>query len=129
MKTSEELNRLSGIVLDAAIAVHREMGPGLLETVYHHCLLEELSHRSIEFKTQLQVPLVYKTVTLNRDYCIDILVEDEIILELKAVDSILPVHEAQLLSYLKLSNRRLGLLINFNVVLLKTGFKRMVNKL
>jgi GxxExxY protein len=129
MKTSQELNRLSGIVLDAAIAVHREMGPGLLETVYHHCLREELSHRSIEFKTQLQVPLVYKTVTLNKDYCIDILVEDEIILELKAVDSILPVHEAQLLSYLKLSNRRLGLLINFNVVLLKTGFKRMVNKL
>jgi GxxExxY protein len=129
MKTSEELNRPSGIVLDAAIAVHREMGLGLLETVYHHCLLEELSHKSIEFKTQLQVPLVYKTVTLNKDYCIDILVEDEIILELKAVDSILPVHEAQLLSYLKLSNRRLGLLINFNVVLLKNGFKRMVNKL
>jgi GxxExxY protein len=129
MKTSEELNHFSGIVLDAAIAVHREMGPGLLETVYHHCLLEELSYRSIEFKTQLQVPLVYKTVALNKDYCIDILVEDEIILELKAVDSILPVHEAQLLSYLKLSGRRLGLLINFNVVLLKTGFKRIVNKL
>jgi GxxExxY protein len=129
MKTPDELNHLSGIVLDAAIAVHREMGPGLLETVYHHCLLEELSHRSVEFKTQLQVPLVYKTVTLNKDYCIDILVENEIILELKAVDGILPVHEAQLLSYLKLSNRRLGLLINFNVVLLKTGFKRMVNKL
>ncbi len=129
MKTPDELNHISGIVLDAAIAVHREMGSGLLEAVYHHCLLEELSHRSIEFKTQMKVPLVYRGVDLNKDYCIDILIENEIILELKAVEGILPVHESQLLSYLKLSGRRLGLLINFNVVLLKNGIKRMVNKL
>ena len=123
MKTPDQLNQISGTILDAAIAVHREMGPGLLETVYHHCLLEELSHRSVEYKTQVQVPLIYKGIKLNKDYCVDVLIEDEIILEF------LPVHEAQLLSYLKLSSKRLGLLINFNVVLLKTGFKRMVNKL
>ncbi len=105
------------------------MGPGLLESVYQHCLLKELDERGLGVKTLLQVPLSYKGHLLNKDYVIDFLVEDEIILELKAVEGILPVHEAQLLSYLKLSNKRLGLLINFNVPLLKDGFRRLVNKL
>src|ERR1700754_1929237 len=129
MKTRDELNRLSGIILDASISVHKEMGPGLLESVYHHCLLLELTNRNLNFRTFTPVPLVYKGVHLEKEYLIDILVEDEIILELKAVDGLLPVHEAQLLSYLKLSDKRLGLLINFNVILVKDGFKRLVNKL
>jgi GxxExxY protein len=129
MKTADELNQLSGIILKASISVHKEMGPGLLESVYQYCLLKELDERGLHIKTLLQVPLNYKGHLLNKDYFIDILVEDEIILELKAVEGILPVHEAQLLSYLKLANKRLGLLINFNVVLLKDGFRRMVNNL
>lgn len=129
MKTRDELNRLSGIILDASISVHKEMGPGLLESVYHYCLLKELSDRYLSLKTFTQVPLVYKGEPLKKDYVIDLLVEDEIIIELKSIEGILPVHEAQLLSYLRIANRRLGLLINFNVVLLRDGFRRIVNKL
>jgi GxxExxY protein len=126
--TTETLNELSAIVLDAAIAVHKEMGPGLLESVYQHCMVKELRIRGISLGMSVPVPLHYKGEPLNKDYIIDILVEDEIILELKAIDGILPVHEAQIISYLKLANKRLGFLINFNVPLLKQGFKRFVNK-
>jgi GxxExxY protein len=129
MKTADELNQISGIILKASISVHSEMGPGLLESVYQHCLIRELDERGLAIKTLLQVPLSYKGHLLNKDYIIDFLVEDEIILELKAVEGILPVHEAQLLSYLKLSSKRLGLLINFNVPLIKNGFRRIVNNL
>ncbi|CAN5339416.1 GxxExxY protein [soil metagenome] len=120
---------LSGVILDAAISVHKEMGPGLLESVYQHCMLQELRSRSILVKEACVVPLVYKKEILTKEYVIDILVENEIILELKAVEKILTVHEAQLISYLKLADKRLGLLINFNVPLLKYGFKRFVNGL
>jgi GxxExxY protein len=123
----ERLNFLSGMILDAAIAVHKEMGPGLLESVYQACLLKELSDRGLQVQAWVQIPLIYKGFTLNKDYVIDILVENEIILELKAIEEILPVQEAQIISYLKLANKRLGLLINFNVPLLKDGFKRYVN--
>jgi GxxExxY protein len=129
MKTADELNQLSGIILKASISVHSEMGPGLLESVYQHCLIRELDERGLAIKTLLHVPLSYKGHLLNKDYIIDFLVEDEIIIELKAVEGILAVHEAQLLSYLKLSNKRLGLLINFNVPLIKNGFRRIVNNL
>jgi GxxExxY protein len=125
--TRDELNSLSSIILNSAIYVHREMGPGLLESVYHHCMIHELRHRALSVESNVQVPLIYRNVELRKDYAIDLLVEKEIILELKAVEGLLPVHEAQLLSYLKLTNRRLGLLINFNVPLLKQGFKRFVN--
>jgi GxxExxY protein len=126
MKTRDELNHISGIILNASIIVHREMGPGLLESVYQHCLIKELKSSALNIKTSFPIPLLYKGEALDKDYCIDLLVEDEIIVELKATDGIAPIHEAQLLSYMKLSNRRLGLLINFNVVLLKDGFRRLV---
>lgn len=107
----EVLNSLSKDILDASIAVHKEMGPGLLESVYHECLVKELSLRSIKLNTMVAIPLQYKGYSLNKDYVIDILVEDEIIVELKAVEAILPVHEAQIISYLKLADKRLGFLI------------------
>jgi len=123
----DDLNALSKEILDAAIAVHREMGPGLLESVYQQCLVKELSLRDIKLNTMVSIPLEYKGYLLNKDYLIDILVEDEIIIELKAVEAILPVHEAQIISYLKLADKRLGFLINFNVPLLKDGYRRFVN--
>lgn len=125
--TQDELNDLSKIVLDSSIAVHKEMGPGLLEAVYQQCLVKELIIRDVKVNTMVPVPLQYKGHMLNKDYIIDMLVADEIILELKAVEIILPVHDAQIISYLKLANKRLGFLINFNVPLLKNGFKRFVN--
>lgn len=120
------LNELSSVIINAAIAVHREMGPGLLESVYHHCMIKELQARELEVQTMVRVPLHYKGQSLNKDYVIDLLVEDEIIVELKASEIILPVYEAQLISYLKLANKRLGLLINFNAPLLRKGIKRFV---
>ena len=120
-------NAVSGIILDSALTVHREMGPGLLETVYQECLACELEERKIEFETIVMLPLIYKGKTLNKSYIVDIIVEKEIIVELKAVECLLPVHEAQIISYLKLSKKKLGLLINFNVPLLKNGFMRFVN--
>jgi len=123
----ERYNKLSGEILDAAITVHKEMGPGLLESVYELCLFKELQLRNIHVENQIPVPLYYKGENLNKDFRIDILVEKEIVIELKAVDYILPVHEAQIISYLKLTDKKLGFLINFNVPLLKEGFKRFVN--
>ena len=123
----EVLNAISKDILGAAISVHKEMGPGLLESVYQQCLAKELSLREIKSQSMIPVALQYKGYTLNKDYVIDILVDDEIIIELKAVEVILPVHEAQIISYLKLADKRLGFLINFNVPLLKDGFRRFVN--
>ena len=121
-------NELTGTILDASIAVHKEMGPGLLESVYEYCLVKELQLRNIDCAAQVIVPLIYKGYILDKEFRIDILVEHEIVVEVKAVDSILPVHEAQLISYLKLTDKRVGFLVNFNVPLLKDGFKRYVNK-
>ena len=123
----ERYNYLSGQILDAAYQVHSEMGPGLLESVYQYCLADELRSRNICIEEQSPVPLCYKGKNLNKDFRIDILVEREIIIEIKAVEFILPVHEAQIISYLKLTNKKLGILINFNVPLIKNGFKRIVN--
>lgn len=103
------------------------MGPGLLESVYQFCLVEELRSRNIFVEEQVSVPLFYKGKPLEKDFRIDILVANEIIIELKAVECLLPVHEAQIISYLKLAEKRLGFLINFNVPLLKSGFRRFVN--
>ena len=103
------------------------MGPGLLESVYHHCMIKEMSNRDLEVRTMCPVPLHYKGEALNKDFVIDMLVEDQSILELKAIEGLLPVHEAQLISYLRLAKMRLGFFINFNVPLLKLGFKRFVN--
>ena len=121
------LHSLSGEILDASIYVHMEMGPGLLESVYEACLLKELELRGIKAEGQVYLPLFYRGEELNKDFRIDILVEKEIVIELKAVETLMPVHEAQIISYLKLSGKRLGFLINFNVPLLKNGFRRFVN--
>jgi GxxExxY protein len=125
--SSETLNQLSNIIFQAAVTVHKEMGPGLLEAIYQHCMIKELRSRQVNVYTMVPVPLHYKGEPLNKDYIIDILVEDEIILELKSIDGLLPIHQAQIISYLKLANKRLGFLINFNVPLLKQGFRRFVN--
>lgn len=127
MKNNKELDRLSKIILEASIDVHKEIGPGLLESIYHLCLTKELVSKGIMFASSVRVPLIYKGTSLNKDFIIDFLVEDEIIIELKAVEIILPVHTAQIISYLKLTNKRLGFLINFNAPKLKEGFRRFVN--
>ncbi len=109
--------------------VHSALGPGLLESAYESCLVHELRKMGLAVLTQITLPLKYDGVLIDAGYRIDILVDDSVIVELKAVEKILPIHEAQLLSYLKLSNKTLGLLINFNVVHLKDGIKRMANGL
>jgi GxxExxY protein len=130
MATPEEMDRLNSIsekVIGAAIAVHKELGPGLLEAVYEVCLLKEMEQRGIEVSRQVDLPLYYKGQETGKNFRIDILVENEVIVELKSVEEISPLHEAQLLTYLKLTQKKLGLLINFNVPLLRDGIKRRVN--
>lgn len=122
------INELTEIVIGLAIEVHRELGPGLLESAYGQAMCYELSRRGVVFLYKEKLPVRYKGVLLDCKYEIDLLVEDELVVELKSVERIHPVHEAQLLTYLKLYNRPVGLLINFNVPLLKDGVKRMVNK-
>jgi GxxExxY protein len=123
------INEISGEILDGGMKVHSALGPGLLETAYLDCLAYELTTRGLEVKTQVPVPLVYGQVRIRVAYRIDNLVERAVIVELKVVRKLHPMHEAQLLSYLKLTNTRLGLLINFNVVHLRNGIKRLVNNL
>jgi GxxExxY protein len=123
----QERNRITGIILDAAIEVHRNLGPGLLESVYQVCLCFELVNRGLNLRQQVFLPVIYKGQTLSLDFKIDILVENEIVIEMKAIEGIFPVHEAQLLTYLKLADKRLGLLINFNIPKLVDGFKRFIN--
>ncbi len=125
--TEVELNEISGWVIGAAIAVHRELGPGLLESAYEACLMYELQQRGLRVEQQVYQPVIYKGLKLDCGYRLDLVVEDQVIVELKAVSAILPIHEAQLLTYLKLRKLRLGLLINFNVPLLKNGIKRLLN--
>ncbi|MBI1344210.1 MAG: GxxExxY protein [Terrimonas sp.] len=122
----EQLNYFSKEIIDACFKVHKELGPGLLESVYDICLAKELSLKAMNYQRQVMLPVVYKGEELSLDFRIDFIIENEIIVELKAMECILPVHEAQLLTYLKLSQKRLGLLINFNVPLLKNGIKRMI---
>ncbi len=120
------LNSISGAIIDCSLHVHKELGPGLLESVYEVCLTKELIALGLGVKRQVALPVVYKGEKIDIDFKIDLLVEDDVIVELKSVETILPVHEAQLLTYLKLSEKKLGLLINFNVKLLKDGIKRFV---
>jgi len=117
---------LSNKAIGCAIEVHRELGPGLLESAYETCLAHELSRAGIRFALQVPVPVVYKGVLLECGYRIDVLVEDELVVEIKAVTEILGIHEAQILTYLKLAKLKTGLLINFNVPTLKQGIKRFV---
>ncbi len=120
-----DLNLLSGKVISAAYEIHKELGPGLLESVYETCLAYELKESGIKFERQVPIPVRYKNVLQETGFRIDLLVEKQLVVELKAVDAILPIHKAQLLTYLKLSECRLGLLINFNVDVLKNGIKRV----
>jgi GxxExxY protein len=114
-------------IIGSAIAVHKELGPGLLELAYEQCLCHELSLRGIAFRRQVDLPVTYKGVKLDCGYKMDVVVEDSVVVELKTVEKLLPVHGAQLLTYLKLYRRPVGLLINFNVPVLKDGLKRIVN--
>jgi GxxExxY protein len=113
-------------IIGAAIEVHRHLGPGLLESSYEECLCHELHLRGMEFKRQIELPVIYKGLSLDCGYRIDLMVQDEVILELKSVEKLLPVHQAQLLTYMRLAGRRVGLLINFNVPLLTQGIVRRV---
>jgi GxxExxY protein len=124
-----ELNEISRRIIDAAIQVHKKIGPGLLESVYRECLIHELKKRGLKVETEVLVPIIYDGVPLKSPLHLDVLVEGEVIIELKAIEDVLGVHRAQLLSYLRLANKKLGLLLNFNVVLLKHGIHRIVNKL
>lgn len=121
------INEITRDIIAAAIEVHKTLGPGLLESTYETCLCRELTLRGIPFLSQLELPVVYKGVQLDVGYRIDILVEDLVIVELKSVGALAPVHSAQLLTYLALSQKYAGLLINFNVALLKEGIRRLLN--
>ncbi len=122
-----ELNEISEKIIGAAIQVHTTLGPGLLESTYEACLKYELQKRGLKVLSQVGLPVIYDGMKIDLGYRLDILVEDAVIVELKAVTTVTPLHEAQLLSYLKLSGKRLGLLINFNVTLLKDGITRRIN--
>ena len=123
----ERSDTLSHIIIGAAIEVHKALGPGLLESAYETCLCHELKLRSIAYARQLELPVPYKGVTMDCGYRLDIIVEQLVIVELKAVSALEPIHDAQLLTYLRLRQLWLGLLINFNVPVLKHGIKRLVN--
>jgi len=121
-----KFDRLSNRVIGCALEVHRYLGPGLLESTYEQCLAHELNMQGIPFKTQCALPVEYKGCKLDCGYRIDLFVDDSIVIELKSVDKVLPIHLAQLLTYMKLSSVSVGLLMNFNVKYMKNGIKRMV---
>lgn len=124
---NKEFEKLSYKVIGLAIKVHKELGPGLLESTYERCLCYELEKNNIKYDSQVKLPILYDgKLKIEEGYRIDILIEDKIILELKAIESLKRIHEAQLLTYLKLSNKKLGFLINFNEELLKKGIKRYI---
>ena len=127
MKTKKELNKITEAIIGSAINVHRELGPGLLESAYEACLAFDLSDTGLFIEQQKPLPVIYKDVKLDCGYRLDLLVEKEVIVELKSVEKILPIHKAQLMSYLKLSGCKVGLLLNFNVEVLKDGITRIVN--
>ena len=122
------INDITETIIGAAISVHKELGPGLLESAYEACLAYELTERKLKIERQKALPVVYRGVELDCGYRIDLLVEDQVVVELKAVENLEPIHEAQMLSYLKLSKCKVGLLINFNVKILRKGIRRFVNK-
>jgi GxxExxY protein len=122
-------NEIATIVVNACLEVHRELGPGLLESVYESCLAFELKKRGLDIMQQHPLPVIYKEVQMDLGFRLDLWVERKVIIELKAVETLNDIHMAQILTYLKLTNTKLGLLINFNVPLIKNGIKRVVNNL
>ena len=127
-ETVRDLNGITRGIIAAAIEVHRHLGPGLLESSYQECVCHELRGMGLSFAREVHLPLSYKGLTLECSYRIDLLVEDAVLVEFKSVEHLLPIHSAQLLTYLKASHKQIGLLINFNVLLLKNGIKRVVNQ-
>ena len=128
MKNSlEEYNQLTYDIIECCIEVHKELGPGLLESIYEECLESVLVENGLKVQRQVEVPLFFKGKKLNKGFRLDMLINDSVILELKSVETILPIHEAQLVSYLKLSKSQLGLLVNFNSKYLKDGVRRRIN--
>lgn len=128
-KSKEEIELIAKQLVDSMLAVHRELGPGLLESTYQACLAFELHSRGIEVRCEVELPVRYKGLEIEAGYRIDMLVADCIVIENKSVQALVPIHEAQLLTYMKLSGCRLGFLVNWNVPLIKDGIKRMVNDL
>jgi GxxExxY protein len=127
VRVSDEVELLARAVVDSAFAVHKELGPGLLESAYEACLSHELKLRGVKHQLQLPVPLNYKGIRVEIGYRADVIVEDKLLIELKSVDQLLPVHTAQVITYLRLKHFPLGLLINFNEVLIKNGIHRILN--
>ena len=126
MSEEERLNALTGQIIGAAIEVHRALGPGLLESAYEECLARELALRGVPFDRQWELPVSYKGVKLDCGYRLDLLVAGEVVVELKAVEKLLPIHDGQMLTYLRIGEWKVGLLINFNVPVLKQGIRRKV---
>ena len=124
-----EINEVTGKIIDSAIKVHSVLGPGLLEGAYEACLRHELTVRGLKVQSQPSLPVEYDGIMVDAGYRLDLLVEDVVIVELKSVERLAPIHEAQMLTYLKLSRKKVGLLLNFNVVQMKDGIRRMVNNL
>jgi GxxExxY protein len=127
MVEHQKLDQISHDIIGAAIEVHRHLGPGLLESAYEFCLVFELKRLGLTFEQQKALPVMYKGEKLDCGYRLDLVVKDEIIVEIKAIEKLLPIHDAQLLSYLRLANKRVGLLMNFHVPVLKDGLKRIVD--
>lgn len=121
-----EINQITSEIIGAAIEVHKHLGPGMLESAYEECLCYELSNRGLKFEKQKPIPIVYKEIKLDYGYRADLIVDNQVVVELKSQDAILPVHEAQILTYLRFANKKIGLLINFNVTVLKNGIKRFI---
>ena len=128
MTEKEDIDRITKSIIGAAIQVHRVLSPGLLESAYEACLAYDLMELGYLIEKQKPIPLIYKTMTLDCAYRLDLLVENQVVVEVKSIDQIMPIHQAQILSYLKLSGCKVGLLINFNVKLLKNGIQRIINR-
>src|SRR6266849_3921521 len=128
MRENDRFDEISHRIIGAAIEVHRNLGPGLLESAYQSCLAFELKQLGVKLEEQKPLPVIYKDMRLDCGYRLDLVVEDEIIIEVKAIEKLVPIHEAQLLSYLRLAKKRVGFLMNFHVPVLKNGLKRIVNE-
>jgi len=127
MEEGEKLNKVTEAIISVAVDVHRALGPGLLESAYEACMVYDLAKAGLKVEQQKPLPIVYRGIKLECAYRLDLMIDNEVIVEIKSVKKLLPIHQAQLLSYLKLSECKVGLLINFNVKMLKNGIKRVVN--
>lgn len=125
--SKENYDEITSTIIQCAIEVHRELGPGLFESIYELCLLDELRKKNVSVKNQVPIPVIYKGKKLQKNFVADLIIEEKVVVELKCVDQLTPLHEVQLYTYLKLANKKLGLLLNFNVPLMKDGIRRKIN--